>query len=92
MHSGAYFQDVMEYLRSLLDGEGALLDNAHREKWRTAFSRTLQLEKAFFMIITQTNRISKNIIFLRQGRFLCADARRLEESRREYRCFSFITL
>jgi len=48
LHSGAYFQGVVEYLRKLLDGEGVLMDDAQREKCRAAFSRTLRLEKAFF--------------------------------------------
>jgi len=48
LHSGAYFQSVVEYLRKLLDGEGVLMDDAQREKCRAAFSRTLLLEKAFF--------------------------------------------
>jgi len=45
---GAYFQDFVEYLRSLLDGEGALMDDEQREKCRVAFSRTLRLKKDFF--------------------------------------------
>ena len=48
LHSGDYFNGVVAYLRGLLDKEGALIDDAGKEKCKAAFLRAIQLEEDFF--------------------------------------------
>jgi thiaminase/transcriptional activator TenA len=49
LHSGDYFTSVVDYLRRLLDQEGAQhLDEAGKEVVQQKFLQTVQLEENFF--------------------------------------------
>mmetsp|Transcript_24290 Transcript_24290/g.34786 ORF Transcript_24290/g.34786 Transcript_24290/m.34786 type:complete len:219 (+) Transcript_24290:191-847(+) len=48
LHSGDYFNEVVAYLRGLLDKEGTLIDDEGKEKCKAAFLRAIQLEEDFF--------------------------------------------
>lgn len=49
LHAGDYFQGVVEYLRGLLDKEGAtMLDEAGRAACQRRFLQAVQLEEEFF--------------------------------------------
>ena len=48
LHSGEYFGSVVEYLRGLLDAEGAKLTEAEAVAVRARFMAAMQVEKDFF--------------------------------------------
>jgi thiaminase/transcriptional activator TenA len=48
LHSGAYFEQVVEYLKGLLDKEGMVLDEAGKEECQAVFLQALKLEEEFF--------------------------------------------
>ena len=48
LHSGDYFESVVEYLRRLLDHEVELIDEAEREKCKLRFLEAVQIEERFF--------------------------------------------
>ncbi len=48
LHTGAYFEGWVGYLRGQLDRDGPALDPGPRAACRDAFLRTVRLEKAFF--------------------------------------------
>ena len=48
LHSGPFFVDVVNYLRSLLDKEGELIDEAGRRACKERFLQAIQLEEDFF--------------------------------------------
>ena len=48
LHFGPHFEEVVEYLRSLLDKEALHLDDHGREVCRKRFLQTVQLELDFF--------------------------------------------
>lgn len=48
LHSGDYFNGVVNYLRGLLDKEGTLIDEEGKQKCKAAFLRAIQLEEDFF--------------------------------------------
>lgn len=48
LHTGAYFESVVAWLRGQLDHVGAALSTDEEEKVRTDFARAVALEKAFF--------------------------------------------
>ncbi len=48
LHSGDYFTSVVEYLRGLLDAEGALIDSKSREACQKRFLEAVQCEEDFF--------------------------------------------
>lgn len=48
LHSGEGFTGVVNYLRGLLDKEGALIDEEGRAKCKSRFLQAVQLEEDFF--------------------------------------------
>lgn len=54
LHSGDYFNEVVAYLRGLLDKEGTLIDEEGKEKCKVAFLRAVQLEEDFFEMAYET--------------------------------------
>ena len=48
LHSGEFFERVVEYLRGLLDREGAFLDEQGREACQQRFLEAVQCEEDFF--------------------------------------------
>lgn len=48
LHTGEAFEQLVEYLRGLLDQEGTLIGAAEREACHERFSRAVQLEEDFF--------------------------------------------
>lgn len=48
LHTGEEFEKLVEYLRDLLDKEGALIDGPEREKCKERFLQAVQLEEDFF--------------------------------------------
>jgi thiaminase/transcriptional activator TenA len=58
LHAGDYFQGVVEYLRGLLDKEGAtMLDEAGRAACQRRFLQTVQLEEEFFDFAYSTDEL-----------------------------------
>jgi thiaminase/transcriptional activator TenA len=54
LHSGPQFEQVVAYLRSLLDKEGELIDDAERERCNSRFVHAVQLEEDFFEYAYET--------------------------------------
>lgn len=48
LHSGPFFEEVVEYLRGLLDKEGELIDEAGRQVCKERFLQAIRLEEDFF--------------------------------------------
>lgn len=48
LHTGDSFEQLVEYLRGLLDKEGTLIGDAERDVCQKRFSRAVQLEEDFF--------------------------------------------
>ena len=48
LHSGEFFEGVVNYLRDLLDKEGKLLSDEEREVCKNRFLQAVQLEEDFF--------------------------------------------
>jgi thiaminase/transcriptional activator TenA len=48
LHSGVFFEEVVEYLRGLLDKEGTLIDEAGKQACQKRFLQAIQLEEDFF--------------------------------------------
>ncbi len=48
LHSGDYFASVVEYLRTLLDKEGGLVDQDGKDKCKARFLEAVQCEEDFF--------------------------------------------
>lgn len=48
LHSGEYFESVIDYLRGLLDKEGDLIDEDGRKKCTARFLHAVDLEEKFF--------------------------------------------
>lgn len=48
LHTGAYFEGVIAYLRALLDNEGGLIDDESRDKCKRRFLQAVQCEEDFF--------------------------------------------
>jgi len=48
LHSGDYFEGVVNYLRGLLDREAELADEVEKEKIKRAFLKAVELEERFF--------------------------------------------
>ena len=48
LHSGEYFEGVVEYLRGLLDKEGGLVNEEEQQKISEIFAKAVDLEEKFF--------------------------------------------
>jgi thiaminase/transcriptional activator TenA len=48
LHSGDYFNDVVAYLRGLLDKEGTLINEEGKENCKAVFLKAIQFEEDFF--------------------------------------------
>ena len=48
LHTGESFEQLVEYLRGLLDKEGNLIDGAERNSCKKRFLQAVQLEEDFF--------------------------------------------
>lgn len=48
LHSGEFFEEVIKYLRGLLDKEGGLIDEAEKKKCTERFLQAVELEEQFF--------------------------------------------
>lgn len=48
LHSGKDFEELVEYLRGLLDKEGKLINDAERDACKKRFLQAVQLEEDFF--------------------------------------------
>lgn len=48
LHSGPFFEEVVTYLRGLLDKEGTRIDENGREACKQRFLQAIQLEEDFF--------------------------------------------
>lgn len=48
LHSGDYFEGVVDYLRDLLDREVDLMDQVEKDKCKVRFLEAIQLEERFF--------------------------------------------
>ena len=48
LHSGPFFEQVVDYLRDLLDKEGTQMDDAERQACQARFLQAVQLEEDFF--------------------------------------------
>lgn len=48
LHAGPFFEEVVEYLRGLLDKEGELIDEADKQACQKRFLQAIQLEEDFF--------------------------------------------
>jgi len=48
LHSGPFFEQVVDYLRGLLDKEGELIDDTGKQACKERFLQAIQLEEDFF--------------------------------------------
>jgi thiaminase/transcriptional activator TenA len=48
LHSGEFFESVVDYLRGLLDKEGTLIDETDKQACQERFLQAIQLEEDFF--------------------------------------------
>jgi thiaminase (transcriptional activator TenA) len=48
LHSGEFFESVVDYLRGLLDKEGTRIDETDKQACQERFLQAIQLEEDFF--------------------------------------------
>ena len=48
LHSGPFFEEVVDYLRGLLDKEGELIDDVGKQACKERFLHAIHLEEDFF--------------------------------------------